>query len=428
VLNNQIHKFWCRFLISCLLCVAATARADGLRDALQATLRNHPAVAGQAAEVEARRYAADEARSQRYPTLSAQARQNTKTEERSGVSGDDLSHPTVLRVRQPIWAFGRINNGIAMADAEVSTERADLLRVRRQLLEDTAVAYAQVRGGHQRVKITQQNVAQHKELFAQIQRRVAGQLASSSDTRLAATRMLQAQAQLEHAISEWQGAQEDLASLTQTAISADQAVPSGLLELRESTDLIEMTMNNSAEIQLKKQQLELAQTEVDRARTSFMPTVYLQADKFYDQPGLEDNSQVSVVFEGALDGLGFAARGRTGEAVASHMAATQDLAATRVELRRKLERLQRNRRLQSQLIELQTQSVNDLESLLASYQRQYESGTKSWLDILNIQREMFEQRRQLVQAKNDWRVFSLQLLARTGGLDSLAGMEEGNDG
>jgi adhesin transport system outer membrane protein len=437
MLESRVREIQRQLLIACLLCgtaagmaagmAAASAGAEGLSDALQATLRNHPAVAGQEAEVEARRYAADGSRSERYPTLTAQAQQYAERD-RSVLSGEDLSHPAVLRVRQPIWAFGRINNSIAAANADVSTERADLLRVRRQLLEDTAVAYAQVRGSRQRTDIARQNVTEHRELLAQIQRRVEGQLASSADARLAATRLAQARAQLERAISEWEGAGEDLTALTQVTVNADQPVPSELLELSESPDLIDGAVDNSAEIRLKRRQLGQAEAEVDRARTSFMPTIYLQADQFYDQPGLRDDSQVSVVFEASLDGLGFAARGRTGEAVASRMAATQDLAAARLELTRELERLQRSRRLQTELIELQSQSLGDLESLLASYQRQYESGTKSWLDLMNIQRELFEQRRELVQAQSDWQIYSLQLAARIGGLDSLAGIQEREDG
>ena len=159
-----------------------------------------------------------------------------------------------------------------------------------------------------------------------------------------------------------------------------------------------------------------------------MPTIYVQADRFHDQPGLRDDNQVSVVIEASLDGMGFAARGRRGEAVAGREAAMQDLALTQLELRRELERLQYNRNLQTELIQLQSQSLSDLESLLASYQRQYESGSKSWLDVMNIQRELFEQRRALVQAQNDWIVYSLQLQARVGGLDKLAGIEEHTDG
>lgn len=416
-----------RLLIACLLCITTPAGADGLRDALQATLRNNPAVAGQAAEVEARRYAADGARSQRYPTLSAQAQQYADGD-RSGLNGEDVSRPSILRVRQPIWSFGRINDSIAVANAEVSTERADLLRVRRQLLEDTAVSYVTVRGSIELIDIAEQNEAEHKQLLAQIQRRVEGQLASSADARLAATRLAQAQAMVQRAINEKRAAREDLAALTQVMLGADEPVPSGLLELQASIDLLDQAMDQSAQIRLKRQQLGQAEAEVERARTYSMPTIYLQADKLYDQPGLSDDSQVSVVFEGSLDGLGFADRGRRGEASASRMAAIQDLAAAKIELKREIDGLQRSRRLQTDLIELQTQSLSDLVSLFDSYQRQYESGTKSWLDLLNIQRERFEQNRQLVQAQTEWRIYSLQLQAMIGGLDSLAGIEAHNDG
>ena len=131
MLEFRVRAFSHPFLIFCLLgSIAATAAepgAGGLRDALQATLRNHPAVAGQKAEVDARRYASDAAPSQRYPTLSAQAQHYTQRQ-RSVVSGEDLENPAILRVPQPIYAFGRINSSIAAANAEVSTERADLLR------------------------------------------------------------------------------------------------------------------------------------------------------------------------------------------------------------------------------------------------------------------------------------------------------------
>jgi adhesin transport system outer membrane protein len=410
---------WRALLINCVLCGAAAA--DGLPDALQAALQNHPAVAGELAQVQAKRYAADAVRSQRYATVTAQAEQYR--EGGRSAAGEDLSQPYLLRVRQPIWAFGRIDNNIAVANAEVSTQSADLLRVRRQLLEETAVAYATVRGRQQHIDIAEQNVAELEGMFEQIQRRVTGQLASPADARLAAARLADARIQLERAISERDGSRDDLLAFTQVPINADEPVPSELLDMHESPDLIDQAVDESAEVGVKRRQLEQAEAEIDRARTASMPTIYLQADRYYDQPGLHDDSQAGVVFEASLDGLGFATRGRTGEAVASRVAATQDLAATKVDVTRELKHLQRSRQLQVELIGLQTQSLTDLESLLASYQRQYDSGTKSWLDLLNVQRELFVQRDQWVQAQTDWQIYTLQLLARIGELDNLAGFQ-----
>ena len=125
------------------------------------------------------------------------------------------------------------------------------------------------------------------------------------------------------------------------------------------------------------------------------------------------------MFEASLDSFGFGARRRTNEARARFQAAEAEVAATKVELGRQLRALQRNRRLQTELIQLHRRARDDLQALLSSYQSQYESGTKSWLDLLNIQRELFDQRLQLLQARNDWTVQSLQLRARAGGLDAL---------
>ena len=63
----------------------------------------------------------------------------------------------------------------------------------------------------------------------------------------------------------------------------------------------------------------------------------------------------------------------------------------------------------------------ELSEILDSYQRQYEAGQKAWLEVLNIQRELNEQQQQLAQAKNDWLIYTLKLLAMTGSLDTLAG-------
>ena len=223
-------------------------------------------------------------------------------------------------------------------------------------------------------------------------------------------------------------AREDLALLTRVAINADEPVPSGLVDIQASGQLIEQAMAQSADVHLKQQQLGQAEARVSEARTSAMPTIYLQADRLYDQPGLRDDSQFSVVFEASLEGLGFAARGRTRSAIARRNAAEEDLAAVKLSLRRELERLERNRRLQADLVALQTQALTDLEALLTSYQRQYESGTKSWLDLMNIQRERHDQQLQLVQAQNDLVIYSLMLQTRAGGLDTYVTVSEQADG
>lgn len=406
------------------VCLAALAlpvnaeQADGLQVALQAALKWHPAVSGKQAQVEASEFSADAARSQRYPSLTAQAQRYSESN-RDATTGENLSNPVTLRARQPLWAFGRIDNSIAFADAETEVERVDLLRVQRQLLEQTAVAYASVLGSRQRLQVVEASLAAHQSLFDQISRREQGQLASSADVRLAATRLSQSRARVQSYAGELDIAESDLLALTQVPLPAELPVASGLLQVSEGEALRQAAMDGSAEVHYKKQEIERAEAGIDQARTASMPTLFLQAEHDYDQPAYRDDTRVSLVFEGTLEGMGFATRGRTGAAVAQRSAAQDDLAYAVNELDRNVRRLQRSRELQAELIRVQGESLTELEAVLGSYQRQYAAGTKSWLDVLNIQRELSEQQLQLVQAQSDWVIYSLELAALTGGLDAL---------
>ena len=234
---------------------------DGLVAALQATASNHPALASESAKVLAAQYAASAERTQRFPSLSVQAQQFTSGG-RSTVAGEDLTRPAIVRLRQPLWSFGRIKSNIAVANAGLDTGKADQLRVRRQLLEATAAAYAAVRGSAEHVDIARRNVEEHNALLKRIRGRVRGQLASSADERLATTRLLQAEGALTRAMSEFEGRREELFGLTQVAVGTSSPVPGELLKLTEDNELIDATLSEHAEVRLRQTQLAEAEAEI----------------------------------------------------------------------------------------------------------------------------------------------------------------------
>lgn len=407
-----------------LACAGAAGAqpADGLQAALQAALGWHPAINGKQAQVQAREHAADAARAQRYPTLSFQF-QHYGAGTGDSAAGTGSSSPTTLRARQPLWAFGRIDSSIALADADTQLERVDLLRVRRDLLDRTARAYARVLGSRQLLAVAQANQSAHQELLAQIRRREAGQLASVADVRLATTRMTQAKARADRYLGELEIAQSDLLALTRVALPAEQAVPQELLALGDGAGLRQAALDHSAEVQLRRQEIERARAAVGQAGTASMPTLYMQAEKDHNRSGYREGARVSLVLEATLDGMGFAARSRTGAALAQQQAAEEGLSDTANEIERSVRSLLRSRQLQQEMIEVQGATLEELQQVLASYQRQYVAGSKSWLDVLNIQRELSEQQLQLAQAHSDWLTHSLQLAALIGRLDALVESE-----
>ena len=392
----------------------------GLESALTATLTRHPAVAGKAASVQAKDFSGDAARTQRYPTISAQAQQLTNQGSNTVNRPDN---PMTLRARQPLWAFGRIDSSIALADAETETERADYLRVQRQLIENTAISYAKVHGLYKRQKVLIDNVVAHEGLRDQIGRREAGQLASGADVRLANTRLIQAGALKSRTDGDLDVALAELLSLTQIPVSAEPPVAGRYTELPNAKALETLAQAQSAEVLYKTQQIARAKATVEQTQYASMPTIYLQADKYFNQATYADDSQVGLVLEANLEGMGLATFNRSKAAGAQVTVAEEDLRSTRNDIGRTVQSLYASRKMQQTLVLSLAESVTELTALLDSYKRQYVAGTKSWLDVLNLQRELNEQRLQQVQADNDWLSYSLRLGALTGGFDELLGIK-----
>lgn len=392
----------------------------GLPAALQAAVSRHPAIAGKQAQVDASAAGADATRTQRYPSLSAQLQRY----DGNGTVVGGSPAPTNWRARQPLWAFGRIDSAIAAADADTAVQRADFLRVRRQVIEQTAVAYAQVLGARERVRLAQENVEVLRQLSDQIRRRERGQLASRADVSLAASRLAQAQATGESYQGDLEVAQHELLALTQVPVVADQPVPPALTTLPAGDALLAEAQERSADVVYKQQSLARAEAGIAQVRTEGLPTVYLQAERTQGQPGVIPGTHVSVVLEGALEGLGAAELARGRGAAAQAEAARADLLSTRNDVTRNVHRLESERAARQRLADANASALQDLEQLFASYRRQYEAGTKSWLDLLNIERELSDQRLQQAQAENDWLVLTLQLAAESGRLDPWAGLAE----
>lgn len=406
-----------RVLALLMLLVGANAayaeREAGLEAALRATMSRHPGVSGKVAELQAKGYAGDSARAQRYPSLSVQA----------GVQ-DNNTKPSTLRARQPLWAFGRIDSNIAYADADYKVNAADLLRVQRQLLDQAAVAYARLLGAQQRLRVAEDNVASLDRMYQQIHRREEGQLASRADVRLANSRLLQAQAQQARFAGELEVAQTELLALTQIPVQTGQSLPDTVLQLPDVAVMEGLAQEHSADVILKAERVALAQADVDREQTAALPTVYLQADKYYDYPAYGRTTRVGITLEGSVEGMGLSAIGRSRAAGERLQASRDDLDATRNDVRRTLKSFYSNRLLQQALMVSQRQAVTETGEILASFQRQYDAGRKAWLDVLNMQREFADQQLQQIQAENDWLIYSLRLMALTGGLDRLAGLEK----
>lgn len=401
------------------LLAAAPVAALTLENALQATLANNPALAGKQAEYAAAQGSLSSAKSQRLPSLSVAM---------NNVDNQDHNTQGTVVLRQPLWAFGKISQSIDQAEANSAVERLGVEQVRRELLTRTAVSFAKIEGIVARQRVARQNVAEHERLYEQIQRRQEGQLASDADVRLAYSRLLQAKATLQRLHGEYRIALSDLERLTLLPVTELAPVSAEYLLLPQEQDLWQLALANSIDLAQKQAALEAADVAIRQAKSASLPTLYLQAEHdFYESKNdfadLNED-RAGLVLEASLDGAGFTSLGQVRSAVARRSAAEQDIDVTRNELRYRVEQLKSNLRLQNQLVEALSATVTALEGTAESFLRQYETGRKSWLDLLNTQRELQQQQLELEQSVNERLTIALQINALIGGLDAIVAERE----
>jgi adhesin transport system outer membrane protein len=271
------------------------------------------------------------------------------------------------------------------------------------------------------------NVAKLKALYEKTSRRQQGKLASDTDLQLINARLIQSRASLMRFEGELGVAQTELAELTLIDVASDMPIPrSQLLVLDGATpmmqSLTQQILAENAEIRYRQALSALARQEKAVQKVSATPTVTLGAS--HSVLGAansgKDDTRVTLEISGALEGLGFAAYANTKAAGADLMAAQRSLEQGRNAIRRDVATLYQNRRVQEQLSQSQAQSVAAMEQISSSYVRLYEAGRKSWLDVLNLTRELNAQELLQVEAENNALTFTLQLMALGRELDVIA--------
>ncbi|OGW36493.1 MAG: RND transporter, partial [Nitrospirae bacterium GWD2_57_9] len=305
--------------------------------------------------------------------------------------------------------------------------QATFLQVRRQLMEDTAVTYAELLGARQRLRTAELNVSEHEKLLGLISRRQAGSIASEADVRLARSRLTQAQTQQEQLRGSLDKALGDLLALTQAPLEGLLAVEDELLKLPDPGQIMAAAEANSPLVQQRLIEVNVARIQADLRTADMMPTLYAQlerdivtADKYGTLP---PDTRIGVALTGTVEGIGFAGFGRIKAATALVEAARKDVETARNDVRRRTRALISDRNMYLRVMEGNNLLVAATQETLDSFMRQYDAGRKSWVDVLNAQKELADARQAMEQTKSSLMEFSLRLGVSIGHLDRYAELQ-----
>jgi adhesin transport system outer membrane protein len=374
-------------LASVALGSVSPALALTLTEALRQTLADHPLVQQKRHVAEAAEQELKGAQWQRYPAFSVEAnsRLSSSAENRSETSRGN----TVLRLDQPLWSGGRISADIDAALRRVDVARLAVGEVELDLLGRTVSAYCEVWRWRERLAAARDNATEHERLYQMIRRRADQEVSAEIDAALAQARWQQAQTEVLAFEASLRMAQSTLQQLmgATTPLSEGVALPESAPVVDSSADLLQAAQTQSPTLQRLAQEAEVARQEASAKSAAIYPTLTARYEHVNPNGPLRPYDQALMVLT-YQPGAGLSALSSAEAAQRRILAAQDSLSASQRDVANQL---------QAQLAEAQSLAsqkggtlayAKAMADVMASYLRQYTVGRKSWLEVLNAQRDV----------------------------------------
>lgn len=380
-----------------------------LRTAVADALARSPAVAAAGSERVTAGYLREGAEWGRYPTLSAEVAPNLSSSQAG-------SSARLLRLDQPLWSGGRITGTIDQARAQEASARLGESEARRNTEEQTAVAYLGWSGAQERLRLADDGRAVFERLLAYVERREQAGAAAKSDVSAAQARLASVGVQREQLLAELERSRSELQALVMGPVAGTpQAleVPAATLRDADSAEAEYLARSNVAA--QRGADVEAAQAAAAVRRGESLPRLSLRLERQNGAGGAPSDTRAMLALSFTPE-AGLASLSSI-QAAQSRIATAQDQARVaeqeiRLRARAHLTDEQSARRQIAGLLP----QIESLQFTADSYMRQFDAGRRTWIEVLNIFREVLDTRIALSRARTQHAQGALRLMGNTGAL------------
>lgn len=373
---------------------------DPLAETAWNAVRNYPAV--RAAEASIRASDADlrAAKWLRFPSVSAGARLD---HDRMGELAPQL------QIEQPLWAGGRITAGIGRAEAAQALAEAQLGETIEDIALQALTAYFEVARATRRGIILKDSLDEHQRLVDSMARRVAQEVSPRSDLELARSRAAQVQQQLSLTVAQRYTNLQRLAELTGNPNFEPGPTPtySAALHHPPTEAAVPQALACDPTRRRLAAEAEIAEAERRIAEASIFPQVSAQLSQDRDF-GTRLGLVVSAQTNGGLSSFAAAEGARLRE-----QASELQIAVAERELREEILLDVIENTTSRGTIETSGAAAASAEEVTESFMRQFITGRRTWLDVMNAVRESMSAELTLVDAQTTAMTSAARLLLRT---------------
>lgn len=382
------------------------------------TLQRHPELLLSEAQSRGAESQAREAQAQRTPklTLSGNAGFDRQKINAASLTNKYEQSQAQARVSMPLLDHGLTAQIEQRRHASVGADWK-LVDKREDLMLRTLETYTEMLRAHRLLKLSQDNLAMHREYVQQVKAIAKLDLGRAADLPAAMGRVALAESVNTTRLARLEQVRLEFQSLT--GLSQVQDLP-GLSSFAPATTLDEAyqaALKASPALQVARADIESARQGVLLAKAPYRPRVSLDASAKSGRDWGGVKGQQSDLYLGVQAEWTVPAGGAYGHAV---QVAHEGEVATRYAYEKARDELQLRVSTawfeflaHSQSLGSYTDYVNHAEAMVDASRKQFKIGRRSLLDVLNAENELFTARSnkltsELDQIKSAWRLMALQ--------------------
>lgn len=374
-----------------------------LRDAVAISVNRHPSITSAALAVTEQAGQVDVANAGYYPKISAGVNSG-----RVSVYGN--GQVASLSVSQMLYDFGKVSGSVSQAKGQVLKQQALLLKQIDTIAGQTAEAMLEVHRQQSLLKISRDQVKAVQDVLEMVQLRANSGLTSQSDYVQASTRLQSAQANTQQVLTQLGQWRARLSTLVGNPLPAEVADPPA--ELEHSAHL-ENTPDYAVlpDILIAEADRKSAYGQLENAKAQRYPTLALEASANQaisgtnPSNGEERGSYNTLMLTGSMllyQGGAVSAQIRSANAAINRTESNINdarLTAEDLLMRTREQTIGTRARLG-----ILGQRMATMAETRALYRDQYSVGTRSVLDLLNAEQEVYQAAADLEITRHDfWR-------------------------
>lgn len=368
-----------------------------LAQAADEALDHYPAI--QAAESAVRASASElkAAKWMRFPSVSVEALSRFGTVD------------PLLQVDQPLWTGGRISGAIDRAAAARQVAIARLDETATDVALRLTSAYYEIARSIQLETILKESLAEHEKLVESMERRVAQEVSPRSDLELARSRAAQVRQEIAAVSAQRYAALQRFYELVGDPTFDLGPIPEySKAQHHPPVDgAVTLALECNPAIRRMHAEAQVAKAEEKIAKASLLPQVGLQGG-YSPESGTRFGLSVRAQTEGGLSGFASAeaSRSRTqAAALQVDVAERETREAVVLDVVENTSSLGR--------IESGQAAADAAMNVTESFMRQFITGRRTWLDVMNAVRESNSARIGLTEAKVSAMASAARLRLRT---------------